>query len=273
MAPFLSADWRVHARVEITDEGVIEALTEALETTRRISLISAMEHSFEKSRFASAAAHRSFYAQDWGVTEGEVDAMMARKVLMGACKERRREQVAEIARTRGITLAGHDIASAEELDQAKRLGATVCEFPLTIETALHARRAGMVTVLGAPNALRGRSTSRGNLLVADAVKAGACSALCSDYLPHSLLGGVFALHRSRTAPLEWLVDMVAGAPAAAIGLPRPAIRPGELLNAVMVEPLNALPIVSGIWRDGRMMMSRCPDPAHPFATAAVPSRL
>lgn len=256
LAPHLLADWRIHARVEVTDEGVVEALTQALQETNRISLISAMEHSFEKSRFASAADHRRFYAEDWGVPENEVDAMMARKRQTGASKDRRREQVAELARSFGITLASHDDASIDEVDRARDLGATVCEFPLTIKAALHAREVGMVTVLGAPNALRGRSTSPGNLLVADAIRRGACSSMCSDYLPHSMLGALFALDRQGVAPLPAIVDMVSTAPAAAIGVSPPQIRLGTPLNGVLVEHVGRLPVVTGMWRDGRLQVSR-----------------
>jgi len=256
LAPVLLADWRVHARVEVTDEGVVESLTEALQSTDRVSLVSAMEHSFEKSRFATTAEHRRFYAEDWGVSEEEVDTMMARKRTIGRSKELRRAQVAGLALSQGIALASHDDASAEEVDRAIRLGATVCEFPLTMQAALHARSAGMTTVLGAPNALRGKSTSPGNLLVADAVEAGACGALCSDYLPHSMLGALFALHSRRAAPLSRIVEMLSGSPAAVIGAGRPWIRVGDLLDGVLVETSSGLPVVAAIWRTGRLRMAR-----------------
>jgi alpha-D-ribose 1-methylphosphonate 5-triphosphate diphosphatase len=271
LADYLLADWRIHARVEVTDEGVVEALTQALRYTNRISLISAMEHSFEKSRFASAADHRKFYAEDWGVAEDEVEAMMARKHQAGTSKDRRREQVAEVARSNGIALASHDDASIDEVDRARSLGATVCEFPLTVQAALHARKAGMVTVLGAPNALRGRSTSPGNLLVSDAIGAGACSALCSDYLPHSMLGAVFALERNGVAPLPAIIDMVSTAPAAAIGVSRPQIRLGAPLNGVLVEQVGHLPIVTRMWRDGRLQVSRGLAGSQPSPRRLVPA--
>lgn len=256
LAPHLLADWRVHARVEVTDEGVVEALTQALQGTDRISLVSVMEHSFEKSRFASAADHRRFYAEDWGVSEHEVDAMMARKRRMGSGKDGRRKQVAALALGRNIALASHDDASVEEVNRAVELGATICEFPLNLQAALHARKLGMVTILGAPNALRGRSTSPGNLLVADAVRSGVCSAICSDYLPHSMLGAVFALDRQGVAPLAKIVDMVSSLPAKAIGVIRPSIQVGEPLNAVLVERCGPLPVVTSIWREGRLSLER-----------------
>lgn len=256
LAPLLSADWGVHARVEVTDEGVVEALADALQATHRIKLVSTMEHSFEKSRFASAAEHRRFYAEDWGVSEDEVDSLMARKRDMGVSKEHRRAAVAELARCHGIPLASHDDSSVDEVERSIRLGSTVCEFPLTLQAALHARRAGMTVVLGAPNAMRGRSTSPGNLLVADAVAAGVCSALCSDYLPYSMLAAVFALHDRRAAPLSRIVDMVSGSPAAVIGAGRHRIRVGELLDAVLVVTKDALPVAGAIWRRGRLQMAR-----------------
>ncbi len=256
LAPVMSADWRIHARVEVTDDGVLEALSQALAATDRIALISVMEHSFEKSRFASAAEHRRFCAQDWGVAEDEVDGMMARKCRMGSSKELRREQVAELAASRGIPLASHDDASVAEVNRSLELGSTICEFPLTMQAARHATDSGMVTVLGAPNAVRGRSTSPGNLLALDAVRAGVCGALCSDYLPHSMLRAALALAAQRAAPLSRIVDMLSATPAAVIGSPLTPIRVGALLNAVLVEPMGSLPIVTGVWRGGRQIMAR-----------------
>jgi hypothetical protein len=70
-APMLCCDWRIHARVELTDDGAVDALDAVLAASSRVALISMMETSIERSRFASLAETQAFYAQDWGVSEAE----------------------------------------------------------------------------------------------------------------------------------------------------------------------------------------------------------
>jgi alpha-D-ribose 1-methylphosphonate 5-triphosphate diphosphatase len=83
----------------------------------------------------------------------------------------------------------------------------------------------MTVVLGAPNALRGRSTSTGNVLAADAIAAGVCDVLCSDYLPSALHSATHAL-ADRGVPLSAGVDLVSTNPAAVLGAPSPGIEVG-----------------------------------------------
>ncbi|MDN5857748.1 MAG: alpha-D-ribose 1-methylphosphonate 5-triphosphate diphosphatase [Pseudonocardia sp.] len=256
LAPYLACDWRVHARVEVTDDGVVEALDEALAATSRVVLVSMMEHSADRTRFASAVENRAFYAADWGIAPEEVDAVMAAKGLGRETAVENRRAVAALARAHGITLAGHDDRTAEQVEQSHALGATVAEFPLTVAAARRARELGMATVLGAPNAVRGRSTAPGNLLVADAVAGGLCDVLCSDYLPGALLAAPFALAGGDTDRLASLVDLVAAHPATALGLCVPRIAVGRPLDAVLVELVGALPMPVATWRRGRLVHRR-----------------
>jgi alpha-D-ribose 1-methylphosphonate 5-triphosphate diphosphatase len=266
MAPRLACDWRIHARVEVTDDSAVEALRSVLQVSSRVSLISVMEHSIERSRFASAAEHRAFYAADWGVSEDEVDRIMQEKAAGGEDRHSRRQEVAALAAAAGIVLASHDDRSPEDVEDAFRLGARVAEFPLTLTAAHRARELGMATVLGSPNAVRGRSTSPGNILVSDAVADGACEVLCSDYLPSALQSAVFALVRAGAAPLGEAVDLVSTAPAAAIGRPSPAIEVGKPLTAALGRVSEGVFMGEALWRDGRQTFARSPEPI--FASAA-----
>ncbi|GAA1265114.1 hypothetical protein GCM10009609_30390 [Pseudonocardia aurantiaca] len=256
LAPRLACDWRIHARVEVTDDSAIDALREIVGISSRVAIVSVMEHSAERSRFASREEHRAFYAADWGVSLDEVDQMMAAKAAGGADRESRRAEAARISREAGIVLASHDDRSAGDIDAAVALGATVAEFPLTMDAALHARRQGMATVLGAPNAIRGRSTSPGNVLVADAVAAAACDILCSDYLPFALQAAPHALAQAGVVGLGAAVDLVSTAPAAALGLPNPTIEVGKPLTAALGTVSGTTFIGTALWRAGRRTFSR-----------------
>lgn len=256
MAPHLACDWRLHARVEVTDDGAVETLAEVLGASTRVALVSVMEHSVERSRFASAEAHRQFYAEDWGVSVDEVDRILATKRDGAALADERRRQVAALAQTAGITLASHDDRSPDDVDDAFALGVRIAEFPLTLEAAHHARGLGMPTVLGAPNAVRGRSTSPGNLLVADAVADGACDVLCSDYLPSSLQEAPHALVARVGLDPNDAVDLVAANPADVIGVAPPTIAIGAPLTASLRRRVGGLHVGVSLWRDGALAYQR-----------------
>lgn len=258
MAPTLACDWRIHARVEVTDDAALPALEAVVAATSRVAIISVMEHSVERSRFATPEAHRAFYAEDWGVPLEEVDRILAAKAEGAADRDRRRETVAELAAHQGIVLASHDDRSPDDIDAGRELGATIAEFPLTTETAAYARQQGLATVLGAPNAVRGRSTSPGNILVTEAVAAGVVDILCSDYLPSSLQSAPHALVAAGVLDLGRAVDLVSTAPARVLGLPSPVIEIGRPLTAALGMVSGTTFVGQGLWRAGRMTFLREP---------------
>ncbi|HEV3187591.1 MAG TPA: alpha-D-ribose 1-methylphosphonate 5-triphosphate diphosphatase [Acidimicrobiales bacterium] len=253
--PTLACDWYIHARVEVTDDGVIEALQQATAASSRIKLISMMDHSAERSRFASVEEHRQFYAADFGVSLDEIDAIIERKRDGAGNADERRRMVANIAQERSITLVSHDDRTAAQIDDAASLGATVAEFPLSTEAARRAHELGMSIVLGAPNAARGRSTSPGNILVADAVSDGLCDILCSDYLPSSLVRAVFRLSDDGVMALKDGVGLLTSA-ASVVGVAEPVICVGQPLNASLRQRVNGVDIGMALWRQGELMYQR-----------------
>jgi alpha-D-ribose 1-methylphosphonate 5-triphosphate diphosphatase len=239
----------------VTDDGVIEALEKAVDHSSRIKLISMMDHSAERSRFATVEEHRQFYAADFGVSLDEIDAIIERKRDGGVDAEERRRMVAAIAHEHGITLASHDDRTATQIDDAAALGATVAEFPLSKVAAQRAHELGMSIVLGAPNAARGRSTSPGNVLVSDAVVDGLCDILCSDYLPSSLVRAVFRLSDDGIIGLKNGVGLLTSA-AKVVGIDEPVIQVGHPLNASLRRRVDGVDIGMALWRHGELLYQR-----------------
>ncbi len=259
LAPYLCCDWRIHARVELTDDGAIESLLAVLSASSRIALISMIETSAQRSRFSSLAETRKFYSQDWGVSEAEVEDQFSVDPVRLALVGDRRKQVADLALQREITLASHDDRTPEHIEEAFDFGARVAEFPLTMEAARRAHELGMHVVLGAPNAVRGRSTSSGNVLAADAVAAGLCDVLCADYLPSSLQCAPHAIARDGAAPLFAAIDLISSNPAAVLGLPPVSIEVGRPLTASLRRvrrDAGGAHVGMGLWRDGRLVFGR-----------------
>ncbi|EKF21109.1 hypothetical protein C731_4914 [Mycolicibacterium hassiacum DSM 44199] len=256
LGPSLCCDWRIHARVELTDDGAVDALTGVLAASSRVALISLIETSLQRSRFASVAETRRFYAEDWGVEEDEVERVFRVSDATRAVVDERRKTVAALAVQSDIPLASHDDRTPDQIEEAFGHGARIAEFPLTLDAARRARRLGMHVVLGAPNAVRGRSTSPGNVLAADAVAAGLCDILCSDYLPSALPAAPHALAAAGAASLGSAIDVISTHPAAVLGRPEPVIEVGRPLTATLRRRHGGVDVGVALWRDGRLVFAR-----------------
>lgn len=270
LAPHLCCDWRIHARVELTDDGAVESLLAVLAASSRVALISMIETSVQRSRFSSLAETRRFYAQDWGVSEAEVEDVFTVDPARLAEVDERRAKVAALALDRDIALASHDDRTPEHIEEAFHQGARVAEFPLSMEAARRANDLGMHVVLGAPNAIRGRSTSSGNVLAADAVASDVCDVLCSDYLPSSLQAAPHVLARGGWAPLSTAIDLISRNPAEVLGWPSGGLEVGKPLTASLRRVRNDVAgthVGIALWRDGRLVFGR-ESPAFKLTVAA-----
>ena len=114
-------------------------------------------------------------------------------------------------------LASHDDDTAEKVALMQRMGVTICEFPVTLEAAQAGRDAGLLTVMGAPNVLRGKSNS-GNLSGRDVNAAGLLDMLAADYLPSAILPAVLVLAQTDPAGLPGALQKATLTPAKALGL-------------------------------------------------------
>lgn len=167
---------------------------------------------------------------------------------------RNRRALSEAVEAGGITAASHDDDTSEQVRERRRLGCTVAEFPVTEEAALEARRLDMPVVVGAPNALRGASTSS-NVSVRRLIDLGVVSALCSDYSPWSVWWAVFRLASDGYSSLERLTRMVSLDPARAVGLERDrgALAQGLRADVVIVDPSRDIPRVEATFSAGRLV--------------------
>jgi alpha-D-ribose 1-methylphosphonate 5-triphosphate diphosphatase len=155
-------------------------------------------------------------------------------------------------RVRGtsIALASHDDRTEDEIAENAADGILISEFPVTMEAALAAKRAGMQVIAGAPNIVRGGSHS-GNVNAVDLVRAGAVDAFASDYVPPSLVEAAFQCAREEGVSLPAAVAMISDHPARMAGLPdRGRMETGLRADLVRVRLHGTLPIVRQVWRAG-----------------------
>ncbi len=247
-------DNRVHARYEITDPSAPEVLNDLLDNGE-IHLLSFMDHTPGQGQFKNVEAYRQYLARTYKKDEAEIEALLAAKLAQGDSAKLRMEQLAERARALGIALASHDDDQPEKVEVVKALGVTVSEFPINLPTARAARSAGLYTLFGAPNVVRGGSQS-GSMRALDAVKEGAADCLCGDYSPAALLPAVMKLPELSGLPLHEAVALVTCNPARAVSLnDRGAIAAGKRADLLAVRCLGGLPQVSRVWSEGLPVMT------------------
>ncbi len=247
-------DNRVHARYEITDPTAPDILNELL-GLNEIHLMSFMDHTPGQGQFKSIDAYRDFLSRTYKKDAAEFEALLANKLAQGEGAVARMEQLAQHARELGIPLASHDDDRPEKVDVVKKLGVTVSEFPINLETAQAARAAGLATLFGAPNILRGKSQS-GSMRALDAVKEGVADCLCGDYSPAALLPAVLKLPELAGINLHDAVALVTCNPARAVGLKdRGVIEAGKRADLLAVRHLGGLPQVSRVWSEGLQVMT------------------
>lgn len=156
------------------------------------------------------------------------------------------ERVRQTLSEEPFVLASHDDDTPEKVDLMRDLGATVAEFPVTREAAVRAREASMWITVGAPNIVRGGSTS-GNTDAAELVSLGLADIICADYHSPSMLLAAFLLVERGLCTVPQAVKMVTAHPAAAFGMgDRGRIEPGLRGDLALVELVEGRPVVQAV---------------------------
>lgn len=127
------------------------------------------------------------------------------------------DRICRQAASLGRPILSHDDATPQDRREGRARHVTVAEFPTTAAAADEARAAGEHVILGAPNALRGKSHN-GALCATTAIADGLCTVLASDYYYPAPLHAVFRLHDKGVLPLEKGWSLVSANPAVAAGL-------------------------------------------------------
>jgi alpha-D-ribose 1-methylphosphonate 5-triphosphate diphosphatase len=251
----LRAEHFLHLRCEVSNAELMETLELYLDDPH-LRLLSLMDHTPGQRQYRNIDVEemrrRAVHRAEEGDTVDDMVAGWLRGETAGHAPANW-AAVARIARERGLPLATHDDENAEQIAIARRDGAAISEFPVTLEAAAEARRHGLAVFMGAPNLIRGGSHS-GNVSAAEVVAAGYLTGFASDYIPMSMLRAAFRLAEPPFGlPLAAAIATVTSAPAAATGLSdRGEIAAGKRADLVRVSlSRNGWPVVRGVWREGR----------------------
>jgi alpha-D-ribose 1-methylphosphonate 5-triphosphate diphosphatase len=252
MEGLLRCDHYLHLRCELAYPSLAE-LFEPLAPHKRLRLVSLMDHTPGQRQFCDVQQYRRYYARS-GVswTDEEFTTLMATRLAQQAkYRDCHLKAVLKLSRSLGFAIASHDDSSADHVAEALCNGASIAEFPTTLEAARAANAAGLAIVAGAPNVVLGGSHS-GNISARELAKAGCLEILSSDYLPASLLQGVFHLANHLGWELSRAVATATYNPALALGFTdRGAIAVGKRADLVRVGFSSDIPVVRAVWVTGQ----------------------
>lgn len=245
----------VHGRYEITDERACDVLAPLIDDGF-IDLLSLMDHTPGQGQFRQLEDYANFMSATYQRDRTEIAKFVEQKqAVREVAALAYIERLTCKAKARGIRIASHDDDTARKVQMMQERGITLSEFPVTLEAARAATESGMGVIVGAPNVVRGGSTSN-NLKASDAILNGAAQILCSDYMPSSILHAVFTLHFRHGMPMYEAVNMASLNPARALGLESTSgsISPGKLADFSLVRLHQKTPIVERVFVGGTQVL-------------------
>ncbi|TDK37076.1 alpha-D-ribose 1-methylphosphonate 5-triphosphate diphosphatase [Rhizobium deserti] len=251
----LLIDHRVHARYEITNIGAAPTLERLLEAGE-VDMVSLTDHTPGQGQYNNVEAYIASISERRAISVEMAAEMVQKRIAMrdNPQIEAKLKDVVALALRHRLSLASHDDDSAEKVADMAALGVTISEFPVTAPAAAEARRRGLWTLMGAPNALRGQSMS-GNLSALDAAEAGLLSIIAADYHPAAFVPGIFKLADVAAGGLPQAVAIATSHAARAAGLgDRGEIAVGQRADLVVVEK-GSVHRIRATFRAGRFVYS------------------
>jgi alpha-D-ribose 1-methylphosphonate 5-triphosphate diphosphatase len=251
----LRAEHMLHLRCEVSHPDVVNIFETYVEDSG-VRLVSLMDHTPGQRQFAQLDKYKQYYQGKYGLSDDEIEAFIVEKRrAQQLYSAPHRSYLVEQCRERGITMASHDDATEAHVDEAIEDGVAIAEFPTTLVAARKASEAGLGVLMGAPNVVLGGSHS-GNVAATELARHGVLDILSSDYVPSSMVQGVFRLWSEGAMPsLPAAVATVSATPARAAGLDdRGEIAPGKRADLVRVAVRGETPVVVSAWRTGERMV-------------------
>ena len=250
----LRAEHLIHVRCEVSSADAVEQFA-AFADLPAVRLASLMDHAPGQRQFQAMDQYVLYYQARKGLSDEAFRRFCERRIAQSERHaEPSRRAIAALCHERGITVASHDDATLAHVEDARREGVRLAEFPTSVEAADASHAAGMSVLMGAPNVVRGGSHS-GNIAAHDLARAGILDVLSSDYVPISLVHAPFVLVERLGLPLAEVIRMVSDIPARTVGLDdRGRIEPGRRADLVRVRHAGRpgeVPVVRAVWREGR----------------------
>lgn len=200
----------IHARFEISNpEG--ESILARLIGENLVDMVSLMDHTPGQGQFKTLESYIAYHTGTYKVTPQQITALVEQKTARKEETMKQVVRVGQLVRESNIPFLSHDDDTAEKVSFVRELGVNASEFPVSMEAAQAAKKSNMKVFMGAPNLIRGCS-SNNHLKASDALKAGMCDALVSDYYPECLLQAPFTASKRYNINLYETLKLVTSNP-------------------------------------------------------------
>ncbi len=247
----LKAEHFLHLRCELPAPDMIAAVDTSADHPR-VRMVSLMDHSPGIGQYRDLDRYRLLRKRQREMSDAEVERRIEELLAQRArLREPQRRWLLDRIAHRDLPLASHDDDNAGEVARNAADGIRISEFPVVMAAAEEAKRIGVAVIAGAPNIVRGGSHS-GNLAAADLVRAGACDALASDYVPTALVEAAWRSVGECGVTLPAAIAMITDTPARMCRLAdRGRLEPGLRADLAQVRGLpDGLAAVRRVWRAG-----------------------
>jgi alpha-D-ribose 1-methylphosphonate 5-triphosphate diphosphatase len=243
-------DHKVHLRCELTGPTLMDEVGRYIHEPL-VQLVSLMDHTPGQRQWRDIGKYKTYMLGSGHLSAEEFERNTKEQMDLGPrhtasnCKA-----LAALCRARGIPVATHDDTTPAHVAEGLALGAVISEFPTTAEAAAAAHEAGMATIAGAPNVVRGGSHS-GGVAVSELAALGILDGLSSDYVPASLLQAVRKLTLDHGVALPDAMGMVTWKIADILKLgDRGRLKRGLRGDLVRFRFLGDTPVVVSTWSKG-----------------------
>ena len=144
MKDHLLVDHRIHARFEVTFTPAVPMLQKLMDAGR-LHLISLMDHTPGQGQYRDVELYIARIAKERGMSVAQASEVVGHRIagregqgdVLNALQD-----LSARAQAKGVALASHDDDTLEKVELVHGLGATLSEFPVTLEAAQEARRLG-----------------------------------------------------------------------------------------------------------------------------------
>lgn len=249
----------LHARLDLTDEKVLEMLDEII-PLKCLRLAVYNDHTPGTRQFRDIEKYLDYSEGRLQKTREQLKRLIAvrQEKAAGKAGPIRRllyEKLKSLPQQNPIMISSHDDTTREDVEESIRYGASFCEFPTTREAAQCAKKEGLLVVMGAANFVLGFSHS-GNLSCREALEEGLADILCSDYHFPAMLLSVSMLINNGWPPWR-AINLVTLNPARAAGIGEEvgSIEVGKKADIIVFQMKDTQPMARRIYVGGELRLS------------------